>query len=106
MRRYEIVYDDGTSQLVVVKPVDIVAAERHFELSIAQMEANPRGEHSYFLVWSVEKRRDPGLPDFDEWLPSADEIRMAPPADPTPAPTGQPRSTSKRARTTSASRAS
>jgi hypothetical protein len=53
-----VTYEDGTTDSVSVKPIDLVMAERHFKGSL------PPVEGTLFAAWS---RLKPGS-SFNDWL--------------------------------------
>jgi hypothetical protein len=63
-----IVFSDGTEADVSAIASDMVAFERHFDLSIAKLADEVRMEHLFFLAWHSQTRTKVTGLEFDEWL--------------------------------------
>jgi hypothetical protein len=64
----QIVYLDGRTVDVSAVAADMVAFERHFDLSVARIGEDVRLEHLFFLAWHAEKRGGQTQTSFDEWI--------------------------------------
>jgi len=80
-----LAYDDGRVEEVVVKPVAVVAAERHFKGNVPANEGTLWAAH-----WLLVKERGLAL-NFADWLESLAGVEefiadptQAPPAAPSP----------------------
>lgn len=74
-----IVFADGSEADVSAIASDMVAFERHFDLSIAKLADEVRMEHLFFLAWHSQKRTGVTAFDFDAWLDTVQIVTSAEP---------------------------
>jgi hypothetical protein len=78
-----VIYSDGRRQPVKVRPVDSVAFEEKYDISITDaFSGGPKTRMSYiyFLAYSASST----TLTFEEWLASIDEIEVGTADDVTP----------------------
>lgn len=77
--RVRLNYTDGREETISVRPVGLVAAERHYKGTV------PPFESTCYAAWYSLR---PGI-DFEEWLESLDDVN-AEEAEPGPPPEQPP----------------
>lgn len=77
--RVTVTYVDGTSEVVPIRPVGLIAAERRWGGEMPQIEG------SMYAAWYTLKAQRPEIGDFDDWLATLDSIAETAPEDPTEA---------------------
>ena len=83
-----VAYDDGNADTVVLKPVALVMAERHYKGNVPPIEGT-----LYAAWWLLGKEQRRELPPFADWLESIAGIDERA-ADPFQAPPAAPSQTS------------
>lgn len=71
--------EDGTTEVLPIRPVGLIAAERKFGGDIPQMEG------ALYAAWYGLRAGNPDMPDFEEWLASLADVDVE--DDTTPDPT-------------------
>lgn len=91
--RYRITHQDGTVIEAQGRKVDAVRFERQFRIPISKLfnEDGIFTEHIMFLGWCAEKRSNPDLPEFDDWMEDIVDVDIVigeeiPPTDPSSSP--------------------
>jgi hypothetical protein len=74
-----IKFADGTEKTVSANPVDVVAFESNFNLSVAKLQSEIRLTHVFWLGWHVEKRTKATALEFEAWLELIDIVEMIAP---------------------------
>lgn len=80
MARVKVIYADGREESVSMRPMGLVAAERHYKGDV------PPFEGTCYAVWALLR---PG-PVFEEWLDSLEDVEQeestpeVPPSEPPP----------------------
>lgn len=75
----KVVYDDGSEELIKLKPRAMIAAERKLGADMGRIEG------TMYATWSTIV---PGV-KFDEWLATVDSIEDVDDPDPTEATEGE-----------------
>lgn len=80
----QITSSDGATEQVVAGPADMIALERHYNISTGSMQdpTASRIEYLAYLAWSALRRTRAGVPDFDAWLATLDDLESSKAADP------------------------
>lgn len=65
--------NDGT---YTVKPVTIVAFERHFGVGLGAMATDGKMEYVYWLGWHSEKAAGKVVKPFDDWLDGVTSVDL------------------------------
>lgn len=84
----KVEFGDGRTQAAVAELPDIVAFERQYGVSIADIGDAPRMEWLAFLAWTALKRRGQAGDDFEGWLNQTAGLSLAE-DDATPLAQGQ-----------------
>jgi hypothetical protein len=71
-----IKFADGTEKTVAANPVDVVAFESHFNLSVAKLQSEFRLTHVFWLGWHVEKRTKATDLEFEPWLETTNIVEF------------------------------
>lgn len=69
VKHLEVIYEDGRQATYPIIPAAIVAAEGYAqsrEMTTAQMPY----EATLYAGWTVARRKEPGTPDFNDWVAS------------------------------------
>lgn len=74
-----IKFADGTEKAVSANPVDVVAFESNFNLSVAKLQSEIRMTHIFWLGWHVEKRTKATNLEFEAWLDLITMVELVPP---------------------------
>ena len=84
---------DGTEVTAEGRKADIVRFEHRFKGPIGIMFTDDGFfmEHMWFFGWCAEKRANPEIPDFDEWIEDVESVEVIEeaeenPSDPSPSP--------------------
>jgi hypothetical protein len=75
---------DGATTELEIKPFDLVAFERKYDIQWGEVQGSPKIEHIFFLGWSAAHRTGATTDDFDAWLAQVDS------ADPVDEPKARP----------------
>lgn len=67
--RITVTYTDGRTDSVTLRPVGLIAAERHFKGTPPQVEGT-----LYAAWWQLSREQDGELPNFGDWLDDLDAI--------------------------------
>jgi hypothetical protein len=76
---------DGEASDITIRPSSLVAFERHYGTTWADVEKDPKIEHVFFLAWDASKRQKLHDLEFLEWLDGCDDIDPVDEPDPTEA---------------------
>lgn len=74
--RVTVTYVDGESEVVPIRPVGLIAAERRWGGEMPQIEG------SMYAAWFTLKAQRPDIGDFDDWLATLDSISETPSENP------------------------
>lgn len=77
MSRVTISYVDGREETVTIRPVGLIAAERHYK-----GDSIPAFESTCYAAWASIK---PGV-GFEEWLETLEDVNREEEAPPPPVP--------------------
>lgn len=61
------------THVVHVKPTDLVAFERKYDVGLEALE-RPKAEYIYFLAWNGLRRAGHTSDDFDTWLDLVEDV--------------------------------
>ena len=91
--KYRITHRDGTIIEAEGRKADAVRFERQFHIPISKLfnEDGIYTEHIMFLGWCAEKRANPDLAAFDDWMEDIVDVDIViaeevPPTDPSSSP--------------------
>lgn len=75
---FKVTYADGSATDISTASVaDQVAFERHFDRSIATLSKDFRLADMCWLAWHGLKRTNRASDDFDQWLPTVENVEIA-----------------------------
>jgi hypothetical protein len=74
-----VTYIDGASEVVPIRPLGLIAAERRWGGEMPQIEG------SMYAAWFTLKVGRPDIGEFDDWLATLESIAETPAEDPTEA---------------------
>ncbi len=86
----QVTESGGTPVAVTAGAADFIALERKYGIGPKDLGDNPRLEYLAFLAWSAMRRTGPGVPDFDTFVGTLDDIEgesgkgQDPPTAPSP----------------------
>ena len=76
-----------TTYEVPIKPADLVAFERKFDVAWEDVQEKPKIEYMFFLAWNASRRTGVTTDEFDVWLDRVDDLDPVEevPLEPSPA---------------------
>lgn len=69
VKHLEVIYEDGRSESYPMIPAAIVAAEGYAQSRNMTTQQMPY-EATLYAGWTVARRKEPGTPDFRDWVGS------------------------------------
>lgn len=74
--KYRITHQDGTIIEAEGRKVDAVKFERQFKMPVSSLfeDGGLYTEHLWFFGYCAEKRLNPELPGFDDWMETVDGV--------------------------------
>lgn len=69
IKQLEVIYEDGRSESYPIIPAAIVAAEGYAQSRDMTAQQMPY-EATLYAGWTVARRKEPGTPDFRDWVES------------------------------------
>lgn len=69
VKTLQVMYEDGRQETYPIIPAAIVAAEGYAASRDMAMSEMPV-EGTLYAGWTVARRKEPGTPDFKEWVDS------------------------------------
>lgn len=70
-------YVGGASRDVTANPADMVAFEDKYQISIANLSADPRMSYLLYLAWHAEKRTGNTKEGFEKWCESVEMVKAS-----------------------------
>lgn len=76
--KYRITHQDGTIVEAAGRKVDAVKFERQFKMPISNLfgDGGIYTEHLWFFGWCAEKRDNPELASFDDWMEDIESVEI------------------------------
>lgn len=69
VKKLEVIYEDGRSESYPIIPAAIVAAEGYAQSREMTTQQMPY-EATLYAGWTIARRKEPGTPDFRDWVAS------------------------------------